>query len=84
MLADDATVERQFLPFARRLLDHVDRAYTDDDIVAFVRRVVLAGDDPRKAQRDAFAAREVCVNHPHAAAGVVDAVVDGIKQEEVK
>ena len=55
-----------------------------DDIVAFVRRVVLAGDDPRKAQRDAFAAREVCVNHPHAAAGVVDAVVKGIKQEEVK
>lgn len=74
LLADDKTVERQFLPFSRRLLEHVDRAYTDDDVVAFIRRVVVEGDDPRKAERDAFAGSEVCVNHPHATDAVLSAV----------
>ena len=70
LLADDATVERQFLPFSRRLLEHACRAYTDEDVVAFIERV-RSGDDPDKAGRDAFAAREVCVNHPHATDAVL-------------
>ncbi|MBQ1569445.1 MAG: hypothetical protein IIZ70_06075 [Kiritimatiellae bacterium] len=78
LLADDGTAESQFLPFSRRLLEHTVRACTDDDIVAFVRRVVVAGDDPGRAARDAFAAREVCVNHPHATDAVIAAVLAGI------
>ena len=81
LLADDKTVERQFLPFSRQLLEHVDKAYTDDDVLAFIRRVVVDADDPRKAERDAFAAREVCVNHPHATDAVLSAVADGIGKE---
>jgi hypothetical protein len=81
LLADDQTVERQFLPFSRRLLEHVDKAYTEDDVVAFIRRVVVDGNDPRKAERDAFAAREVCVNHPHATDAVLSAVREGIEKE---
>lgn len=82
LLADDATVDRQFLPFSRRLLEHVDRAYTDDDVVAFIRRVVVEGVDPRKAARDEFAEREVCVNHPHAADAVLAEVLEGIEKKE--
>jgi len=81
LLADDETVRRQFLPFSRKLLEHVDRAYTEDDVVAFIRRVVLEGDDPRKSERDAFAEREVCVNYPHAADAVLSVVEEGIEKE---
>ncbi len=82
LLADDKTVEQQFLPFSRTLLEHVERAYTDDDVVAFIRRVVVEGNDPGKAERDAFAEREVCVNHPHASDAVLAAVMDGIESKE--
>ena len=82
LLADDKTVEQQFLPFSRTLLEYVERAYTDDDVVSFIRRVVAEGNDPRKAERDAFAEREVCVNHPHAADAVLSAVMDGIESKE--
>lgn len=76
LLADASTVEKQFLPFSRRLLEHCATAATDGDIVDFIRRTVLAGEDPRKAERDSFAAREVCINHPHATGAVIGAVAD--------
>jgi len=82
LLADDKTVERQFLPFSRRLLEHVERAYTDEDVVAFIRRTVVEGNDSRKTERDAFAEREVCVNHPHASDAVLSAVMEGIESKE--
>ena len=79
MLEGMKTVDRHFLPFSRRLLDHVYKAFSEPDIVAFVRDVVLKGEDPLAEGRARFAAEEVCVNHPNAAGRVVDAVVGGIE-----
>ena len=79
MLEGMKTVDRHFLPFSRRLLDHAYKAFTEADIVAFVRDVVLKGEDPLAEGRARFAAEEVCVNHPNAAGRVVDAVVGGIE-----
>ena len=78
LLASEKTVEEQFLPFSRQLLAHAHKAFTDDEIVAFLRNVVLAGEDPDKSARDAFARREVCVNHPHATDAVIQAVLAGM------
>jgi hypothetical protein len=69
------TVEEKFLPFSLGLLGHVYRAFSRDEIVDFIRRVVVAGDDPMKAERDEFARKEVCVNHPHATDAVVESVM---------
>ena len=74
LLEGRKTVDEQFLPFSRRLLDYAHKAFTGDEIVAFIRDVVLAGKDPEAAARAAFAKREVCVNHPHA----TDAVIGNI------
>ena len=70
LLESEATLEEQFLPFARTLAEHVRKAYTDEDVIGFVRDVA-AGRDADKDARAAFAAREVCVNHPDATSAVV-------------
>ena len=75
LLESPKTIEEQFLPFSRRLLDYAHRAFTGEEIVSFIRTVVLEGKDDEKAARDAFAAREVCVNHPHATDAVIAAVL---------
>ena len=80
MLESMKTVEEQFLPFSRGLLEHVYKAFSKDEIVDFIRRVVVAGDDPMKAERDAFARAEVCVNHPHATDAVVESVTRPLAQ----
>ena len=82
LLEGDRTVEEQFLPFSRRLLEHAYRAYTEAEIVDFLRRVVLAGDDPMREERAAFARQEVCVNHPDATGGLIGAVIKGIEEGE--
>lgn len=78
LLGSERTVESQFLPFGRRLLDHVFRAYREEDVAEFLRRVVVSGDDPGRAEREAFAAEEVRVNHPGASRRVVQEVLDAI------
>lgn len=73
MLEGEETLRDQFLPFARTLADHVRKAYADEDVIGFVRDVA-AGRDPDHDARAAFAAKEVCVNHPDATAAVVAAI----------
>ena len=63
-------MEEQFLPFARTLAEHVRKAYTDDEVIAFIRDVA-SGRDPDRESRAAFAAKEVCVNHPDATSAVL-------------
>lgn len=75
LLESPKTIDEQFLPFSRRLLDYAHKAFSGEEIVSFIRTVVLEGTDDEKAARDAFAAREVCVNHPHATDAVIAAVL---------
>ena len=79
LLEGPQTVDEQFLPFSRKLLEHVHRATTDEEIVDFIQRVVLADNDPGRLARDAFAAQEVCVNHPDATGAVIRAVLSELE-----
>lgn len=83
MLREGGATERQLLPFSRRLMDYVYKARGGGEISAFVRDVVAGGRDPLAEGRAAFAASEVCVNHPGATGRVVDAVVRGIEKGEL-
>ena len=73
LLESDATLDEQFLPFARTLAEHVRKAYADEDVIGFIRDVA-AGRDPDRESRAAFAAKEVCVNHPDATSSVIAAL----------
>ena len=73
LLESEATLDEQFLPFARTLAEHVRKAYEDEDVIRFVRDVA-AGRDPEQGARAMFAAKEVCVNHPNATAAVIAAL----------
>ena len=75
LLESPKTVDEQFLPISRRLLDYAHKAFSGEDVVAFIRKVVLQGEDLEKPARDAFAAAEVCVNHPHASEAVLAATM---------
>ena len=78
LLESPKTIDEQFLPFSRSLLDYAHRAFTGEEVISFIRKVVLEGKDDEKATRDAFAAREVCVNHPHATDAVIAAVLQNL------
>ena len=74
LLESEQLVAEQFLSFGQSMLRHVYRAFVADEVISFIRQVVLAGEDPMWHERYDFAAREVCINHPH----VTDVVVDEV------
>ena len=73
LLEGEATLLEQFLPFAKTLAEHVRKAHTDEDVIGFIRDVA-AGRDLDRDARAAFAAKEVCVNHPGDTAAVIAAL----------
>lgn len=75
ILRDRSTLDREFTPFGKRLQDHVDHAFTREDIRDFVRKVVSGSIDGRKQERQGFAEREVCMYHPHASEKVLEEIV---------
>ena len=78
LLESGETEKRQFLPFASRLLDAAQRAFSEKDVTDFIDRTVLGGDDPAEEARRELAGNTVCVCHPHASRRVVDMVCEGI------
>ena len=79
LLSGEETVDREFLPFGKRLVEHVYRAFSAADIRQFIEKVVIGGEDPGKSARESLAQSEVCVNYPHAAERVICDVLDCIK-----
>ncbi len=79
LLSSEETVDREFLPFGKRLVEHVYRAFSAADIRQFVEKVVIGGDDPGKSERESLAQEEVCINYPHAAERVICDMLECIK-----
>jgi hypothetical protein len=67
----------KFAPLGRECLKRCAVAYDEAAIEAFLRDVVLGGRDALAAEREAFR-RTVAVNHPHAAAAALAAIVHGL------
>ena len=77
MLHAPGDIDEKFAPLGKECLANCYVAYDVDAIERFVAQVVVAGDDPMKLARDAFAAK-VMVNYPHAADVALEHVKSGI------
>ena len=71
MLKAPADVEAKFAPLGKECLANCYLAYDADAIARFVADVVVAGNDPMRPARAAFAGR-VMVNYPHAAEAALE------------
>lgn len=77
LLADGETASREFLPFGRQLLEATYHASDTHEIIDFIDRVVVAGEDSLSAKRSSVRGI-VCKNHPCASARTIDIVVSAI------
>ena len=73
LLENASVLEREFTPLGRRMHEHVDHAFCEDDIRGFVCKVV-AGEDPGSEDRERFAQEEVCAFHPRSTERVLEEV----------
>ena len=74
---------QQFTDYGRSLLDHVYRAYCEEDIVSFIENVVLAGKDPMKESRENFTENTIKYNYPHASEAVLEDIRKALGIEHV-
>ena len=75
ILENQKAIEREFLPFGKRILKNVYKAYTEQNILDFIDNVVVKGNDYMKEDRLRFAKNEICYNYPHATEVVIENLV---------
>lgn len=66
LLQNDKTIETEYIEFGKRMLEHTYKAYSEQDIINFIDKVVLESDDYMKDERDDFSKSEIMVNYPNA------------------
>ena len=77
MIRDREKTIAQFNELACKCIDHTYQAFKEQDILDFLDHVILEGNDPRKAERVAFAKENVTLNWPH----VSEKIIASIKSE---
>ena len=71
LLEDATSVDREFTDFGKALHKHTFHAFSEEEIVNFIKDTVIASNDPGREARKAFAQNEICTFHPHAALEVL-------------
>lgn len=77
MLADKEIPVRFFNGFGQECLKRCYKAFSAEDIDAFLHQTVIEGNDPMKEVREAFRPK-VMVNHPHAARAALDHIKESL------
>lgn len=54
-------------------------AFNKQDIINFIKNVVLDGDDPMKTEREHFVETELMVNYPNASQSIIDMIKKELK-----
>lgn len=80
LLESKAVLVREFTEFGLELHKAVYHAFTEQDVIDFIERVVLGGEDPKKADRAMIAAEKVCISHPYAARQTIRMVLDELER----
>ena len=83
MLKQESDIGRKFSKLGKDCLEQCEIAYDTGAIDAFIRDIVLRGNDPKKASRLEFM-RRIMVHYPHAADAALDEIRKGILKEEEK
>lgn len=70
--------EKYYSSIGKRCRDMCYNAVTQEDILSYVRNVVLHGEDPLREARTQFVEKELKVNYPHAARVALQKIKEGI------
>ena len=79
MLKSPGDAEAKFAPLGRKCLGCCYLAFDEEAIERFLDDVVVAGKDPKRAEREALA-DAVALNYPHAASVALGHILDGIRR----
>ncbi len=77
MLKDSATNDRNLATLGSECLKHYYHAFSESDIIDFIEKIIIAGQDTKKEERIKFAKEIVRVNFP----SVADKILEIIKSE---
>ena len=79
MMKDREETYKNLLPFGKECMDNHYQAYCDDDIIKFIKEVVVKGNDPMKEKREEFVKNKIMVNYPNAAEETINIIKKALK-----
>jgi hypothetical protein len=72
LLKDEREINDQFLHFGKKILNHVYKAFSKEQIIDFIDNVVIKEQDYMKRSREKFANKYIKINYPHATEKIIE------------
>jgi hypothetical protein len=79
MIKPGEDVNKSLVPLGQRCMDNYYHAYTEEDIINFIRDVIIDGQDEKKDKRESFVENELMVNYPRTSEFVIKMLKDELK-----
>lgn len=81
LLKSERHAMTQYEGLGLEMLDHVYKGYNEDDILAFIDRVVLAGIDDQHSNRQSFVDAKLKINYPNVSQWIVDDIKKSLNRK---
>ena len=82
MMKTESKTLHGLTPFGKKCMQEYYHALSQEDIIAFIKDVVLDGKDPKKQQREQFVENELMINYPNAAEFLVNYLKKTLENDE--
>lgn len=82
IIESSKTIEREFTPFGKEMLNHLYLVSSEKDIIDFIDSVVLQGQDSMKHSRVAFAQKYIRIHYPNSTQMHLDKLKTFIKAKQ--
>jgi len=66
MLKNEGVLEREFTEYGKKMVQHTYKAFSKEDIIKFIKDVVVEGNDEMLEYRQKYAKNEIMINYPNA------------------
>lgn len=67
------------IPFGKSCMNQYYQAFNEEDIINFIKDVVINGQDSLKEKREVFVSRRMLINYPNSAQRLIDYITKTIK-----
>ncbi len=78
ILESKKVINREFLPFGKKILKNIYTAYSEQNIIDFIDNVVIKKNDYMKNSRIIYANSEIRCNYPHSTMFILDDLIKEI------
>jgi len=82
LLKDKKSIDMWFIDIGKKCIEQCYQAFSEKDIINFIEKVIINGDDPLKEDRVTFVESELKINYPNVSKEILSLIKKELKNDK--